>query len=82
MKSRLMVASAAGLLAMAGLAHAQNTQQPPQQPAQMENAATPATSPGTATPAYGGVPSTRTESGTKHAQPCVMDPQCNIFFGS
>lgn len=80
MKSRLMVAAAAGLLAMAGFANAQDTLQ--SQPAPIEHAATPAASPGTATPAYGGVPSTKIESGAKHAKPCATDPQCNIFFGS
>lgn len=81
MKSRLMVASAAGLLVMAGFANAQDTLQAPQ-PAPIANATTPAASPGTGTSDYGGVPSTKTESGVKHATPCSMDPQCNIFFGS
>jgi hypothetical protein len=87
MKSRLMAAMAAGFLVIGGYAQAQGKTQAPQ-PTPMENAATPAastgtgTGTGTGTDGYGGVPSTRMDSGAKHATPCVMDPQCNIYFGS
>jgi hypothetical protein len=80
MKSRLMVAlAAAGLLAMAGLANAQDTMQAPQ--AQQQNPATPAASPDTTSQSYGGMPSTNTQSGRRAAEKCRTDPQCNIFFG-
>jgi hypothetical protein len=81
-KSRLMVASAAGLLVMAGLAHSQSAPAP-QQLAPQENAAArsaPAPS-DTGTKAYGGTPDMRMQSGGKHTKPCSYDPQCNIFFG-
>ena len=82
MKSRLMVASAAGLLVMAGLAHSQSMPAT-QQPAPSENAATqPTASPSdTATQSYGGMPDTKMQSGAKHMKPCSNDPQCNIYFG-
>ena len=81
MKSKLMVASAAGLLVMAGLAHSQSTPQTPQ-PTPQENAATQsASSAGPGMEAYGGMPATSLQSGAKHARPCRVDPQCNIFFG-
>ena len=81
MNSRLKVASAAGLLVMAGFAHSQNMPQP-QQPVPQENATTQlAPAPSDArTQAYGGTPATRMQSG-KHMKPCSYDPQCNIFFG-
>jgi hypothetical protein len=80
-KSQLMVASAAGLLVMAGLAHSQAMPEP-QQPAQQANAATQAAPSAAATQAYGGMPDTKVQSGSwKHVKPCSIDPQCNIFFG-
>jgi hypothetical protein len=80
-KSKLMVASAAGLFVMAGFAHSQGMPET-QQPAPQESAATQdASSPGTGMEAYGGMPDTRVQSGVKHARPCRVDPQCNIFFG-
>jgi hypothetical protein len=81
-KTRLLVASAAGLLVMAGFAHSQNMAEP-QQPTSQENAATqPAASPSdTGTQAYGGTPDTKMQSGWKHMKSCSTDPQCNIFFG-
>jgi hypothetical protein len=79
-KSQLMVASAAGLLVMAGVAHSQGTQAA-QQLTPQESAATQATSPGASMEAYGGMPDTRVQSGVKHAKPCRSDPQCNVFFG-
>ena len=80
MKSRLMVAlAAAGLLAMPGLANAQDTMQAPQ--AQQQNATTPAASSDMASQSYGGVLPTNTQSGRRAAEKCRTDPQCNIFFG-
>lgn len=81
MKSRLMVASAFGLFVMAGFAHSQSTPQATQ-PTPQENAATQAaSSPSTGMEAYGGTPATSVQSGAKHARPCRVDPQCNVFFG-
>ncbi|MGF6859152.1 hypothetical protein OKW29_008063 [Paraburkholderia sp. CI3] len=80
MKSSLMVASAAGLFVMAGYAHSQGAPQVPQ-PAPQENAATQATDPSAGMEAYGGMPDTKVQSGVKHARPCRVDPQCNVFFG-
>lgn len=80
MKSKLMVASAAGLFVMAGFAHSQGMPDTPQ-PAPQENAATHGAAPGAGTQAYGGVPDTKVQGGVKHARPCGTDPQCNIFFG-
>lgn len=79
MKSQLMVASAAGLLVIAGFAHSQAM--PEQQPTPQENAATQAAPSDTATQAYGGMPDTRVQGGGKHMKSCSNDPQCNIFFG-
>jgi hypothetical protein len=79
-KSELMIASAAGLLVIAGLAHSQGTPEMPQ-PAPQENATTQNAAPATGTQAYGGLPDTKMQSGAKHARPCGTDPQCNIFFG-
>ena len=80
MKLHLMVASAAGLLVMAGFAHSQSMPET-QQPAPQENAATQAAPSDTATQAYGGMSDTKMQSGWKHVKPCSTDPQCNIFFG-
>ncbi|RKE37281.1 hypothetical protein B0G76_3526 [Paraburkholderia sp. BL23I1N1] len=80
MKSRLMVASAAGLLAMAGFAHSQSMPEP-QQPTPQENAVTQAAPSDSATQAYGGMPDTKMQSGWKNKKSCSSDPQCNIFFG-
>ncbi|RDK03162.1 hypothetical protein DLM46_09775 [Paraburkholderia lacunae] len=80
MKSILMIASATGLLVMAGLAHSQGMPETPQ-PAPQENAATQDAAPATGTQAYGGTPDTKMQSGTQHARPCSTNPQCNIFFG-
>ncbi|NPT59352.1 hypothetical protein [Paraburkholderia elongata] len=80
MKSHLMVASAAGLLVMAGIAHSQSMPET-QQPAPQENTATQAAPSNTATQGYGGMPDTKAQSGGKHIKPCNIDPQCNIFFG-
>jgi hypothetical protein len=81
MKSRLMVAlAAAGLLAMPGLANAQDTMQAPQAQ-QQQKLATPAASPDTTSQSYGGVLPTNTQSGRRAAEKCRTDPQCNIFFG-
>ena len=81
MKSRLMVVfAAAGLLAMTGLANAQDTMPAPQ--AQQQQApATPAASSDMNSQSYGGVPATNTQSGRRAAEKCRIDPQCNIFFG-
>ena len=80
MKSPLIVASAVVLFVMAGVAHSQGTPQA-SQPAPQENAATQASDPSAGMEAYGGTPDTRVQSGAKHARPCRMDPQCNVFFG-
>ncbi|SOE80603.1 hypothetical protein SAMN05446927_3836 [Caballeronia arationis] len=83
MKSRLMVVfAAAGLLAMTGLANAQDTMQAPQTQTQQQNLATPAVSSDMNSQSYGGVPATNTQSGRRAAEKCRIDPQCNIFFGS
>ncbi|MBC8733478.1 hypothetical protein F6X39_35930 [Paraburkholderia sp. UCT2] len=80
MKSPLIVASAVVLFVMAGVAHSQGTPQA-SQPAPQENAATQPSDPSAGMEAYGGTPDTRVQAGTKHARPCRMDPQCNVFFG-
>lgn len=81
MRSKLMVASAAGLFVMAGIAHSQGMQGT-QQPASQQSATTQdASSPSTGMEAYGGMPDTRAQSGLKHTRPCKVDPQCNLFFG-
>ncbi|CAB3681962.1 hypothetical protein [Paraburkholderia rhynchosiae] len=80
MKSLLMVASTAGLLAMAGFAHSQGAPQGPQT-APQESAATQISNPGAGIEAYGGTPDTTVQSGAKHARPCRVNPECNVFFG-
>jgi hypothetical protein len=96
MKSRLLLTTvAASLLAVAGLASAQETYrtaQPTAQlnsdpmapPAMQQNANT--MTQGTADTSYGGVPSTRSATGTmmpgRSSTPCVRGPQCDIFFGN
>ncbi|RKT22188.1 hypothetical protein B0G69_5624 [Paraburkholderia sp. RAU2J] len=80
MKSPLMVASAVGLFVMAGFAHSQGAPQATQG-APQETAATQASDPSAGMEAYGGMPDTRVQSGVKHARPCRIDPQCNVFFG-
>jgi hypothetical protein len=80
MKSPLMVAFALVLFVMAGVAHSQATEQA-SQPAPQENAATQASDPSAGMEAHGGTPDTRGQGGAKHARPCRMDPQCNVFFG-
>jgi hypothetical protein len=82
MKLRLMVASAFGLFVMAGFAYAQSTPDAAQ-PTSQQNAAAQAdsSSPSTGMESYGGTPDTRVQSGAKHARPCRVDPQCNVFFG-
>ncbi|MFM0056054.1 hypothetical protein [Paraburkholderia phytofirmans] len=81
MKLRLMVASAFGLFVMVGFAYAQSTPDAAQ-PAPQQSAATQAdSSPSTGMEAYGGTPDTRMQSGARHARPCRVDPQCNVFFG-
>jgi hypothetical protein len=80
MKLRLMVAAAAGLFVMAGGAYSQDAPQAPQR-APQENAAVQAADPSVGMEAYGGMPDTKVQSGAKHARPCRIDPQCNVFFG-
>ncbi len=80
MKSLLMVASAVGLLVMAGFAHSQGTPQGPQ-PAPQESAATRISNPSAGMEAYGGTADTTVQSGVKHARPCRVNPECNVFFG-
>ncbi|CAE6736773.1 hypothetical protein R69927_05637 [Paraburkholderia domus] len=80
MKSHLMVASAAGLLVMTGLAYSQGMPET-QSPAPQESTATQAAPSSTATQSYGGMPDTKIQSGAKQMKPCGNDPQCNIFFG-
>ncbi|PRX36392.1 hypothetical protein B0G75_101581 [Paraburkholderia sp. BL18I3N2] len=81
MKLRLMVASAFGLFVTVGFASAQSTPDAAQ-PAPQQSAATQAgSSPSTGMEAYGGMPDTRMQSGARHARPCRVDPQCNVFFG-
>jgi hypothetical protein len=81
MKLRMVVASAFGLFVAIGLAHAQSTPEAAQ-PAPQQNAVSQAdSSPSAGMEAYGGTPDTRVQSGAKHARPCRVDPQCNVFFG-
>ena len=80
MKTRLMVASAAGLVVLAGLAHSQGMPDTTQ-PAAPQNAVTSDVAPSAATQAYGGMPDTKVQGGAKRARPCGTTPQCNIFFG-
>jgi hypothetical protein len=79
-KLRLMVVSTVGLFVMAGVAHSQDMSQTPQS-APQQSAAMQASSPSTGMESYGGTPDTRIQSGAKHARPCRVDPQCNVFFG-
>ncbi|MBB5409950.1 hypothetical protein HDG34_003903 [Paraburkholderia sp. HC6.4b] len=79
MKSPLIVASAVVLFAVAGVAHSQGTPEA-SQPAPQESAATQAADPSAGMEAYGGTPDTRVQAGAKHARPCRMDPQCNVFL--
>ncbi|HEX7935710.1 MAG TPA: hypothetical protein VF573_21955 [Paraburkholderia sp.] len=80
MKARLMVAYAAGLFAMTGLAYSQGMPET-SQPAPQESTATQNATPDTTSGAYGGMPDTKMQSGVKSAKPCTGGPQCNIFFG-
>jgi hypothetical protein len=79
-KTRLMVAYAAGLFALTGFAYSQDMQQT-SQPTPQENAATQNAAPDATSQSYGGMPNTKMQSGTKHVRSCTADPQCNIFFG-
>jgi hypothetical protein len=80
MKSPLIVASAVALFVAAGIAHSQGTAQA-SQPTPQENTAQQAPDPTAGMEAYGGTPDTRVQGDTKHARPCRVDPQCNVFFG-
>jgi hypothetical protein len=92
MKSRLVLtAVVASLVAVGGLASAQETYrtaQPPMQGADTTGQPTmaqpgmqqDANAPGQATDAYGGAPSTRSAAGMA-SKPCVRGPGCDIFFG-
>ena len=80
MKLRRMVGSVAGLLLIAGLAHSQGTPQVPQ-PAPPESGQAQVSNPNAGMEAYGGTSDTMVQSGGKHARPCRMNPQCNVFFG-
>ncbi len=80
MKLRRMVGSVVGLLFIAGLAHSQGTPQAPQ-PAPQESGQTQVSNPSAGMESYGGTTDTMVQSGAKHARPCRVNPQCNIFFG-
>jgi hypothetical protein len=80
MKTRLMIASAAGLFVLAGFAHSQGMPDTPQ-PAAQQNPTTQDAAPGAATQAYGGMPDTKMQVGAKRARPCGTGPQCDLFFG-
>jgi hypothetical protein len=81
MKLRMMVGSAFGLLAVVGFAYAQNMPDAAQPAAQQNVATQMNSSPSEGIEAYGGTPDTRIQSGARHARPCRVDPQCNLFFG-
>lgn len=80
MKSSVIAASAVTLFVIASVAHSQSTPQA-SQPVQEEKNAAQAPDPGVGTEDYGGTPSTQTQGDVKHARPCRIDPQCNVFFG-
>ncbi|MGN8111089.1 hypothetical protein ACTJLB_24105 [Paraburkholderia sp. 22098] len=80
MKLRRMVGSVAGLLLIAGLAHSQGTPQAPQA-APQDSGQVQVSNPSAGMEAYGGTSDTMVQSGSKHARPCRVNPQCNIFFG-
>jgi hypothetical protein len=93
MKSRLLLTTVvASLVAVGGLASAQETYrtaQPPMQgadtgqtmaqPGMQQDANAPAQ--GTDNSSYGGVPSTRSAMGSMASKPCTRGPNCDIFFG-
>ncbi|SAL54986.1 hypothetical protein AWB68_02655 [Caballeronia choica] len=94
MKSRLLLTTVvASLVAVGGLASAQETYrtaQPPMQgadttgqtmaqPGMQQDANAPAQ--GTDNSSYGGVPSTRSAMGSMTSKPCTRGPGCDIFFG-
>ena len=80
MKLRWMVGSVAGLFLIAGLAHSQGTPQVAQ-PAAQESGQAQVSDPSAGMEAYGGTSDTMLQSGAKHARPCRVNPQCNVFFG-
>jgi hypothetical protein len=93
MKSRLLLTTVvASLVAVGGLASAQETYrtaQPPMQgadtgqtmaqPGMQQDANAPAQ--GADNSSYGGVPSTRSAMGSMASKPCTRGPNCDIFFG-